>query len=974
MEKSNKNKKNKKIEKILNEKNIKPQEAKIKNTKKVEKTRKENNFENTKIIETLTNTVNNENSEETKIVETPKINSKKLSKEEKLMKKNEKKAKKAEKKEKKNQSKARRIIKTIIKIIIVLIILCTLIGGGLVAGLFMGIFGENFGLSEDELAIKNLNTYFYDSEGNQISMVYSNENRMVVSYADMNPLLPEAFIAIEDERFEQHNGVDIKRSGAAILTYALNRGSSSFGGSTITQQLVKNVTDEKEDSGLAGATRKIKEMARAIELEKKLSKNQIIEQYLNILFLGGDVCGVQTASYYYFNKSCKELTLEECAFLAGITHIPNAYNPYKEGNPNADKIKTRTKVVLRKMLELGKIDQTQYDEAVAATEAGLNFKKGEMVSASIQSYFIEAAMNDVVEDLMKEKNIPRSMAQKMVYSGGYHIYTTQVTSIQNEINATYNKDSYFETSKKSGAMSQSGMAIVDYTNGHVVGIAGGRGEKKENSSWNRAVSTIVNGERRGTVRQTGSTMKPLSVYAPAIEKNIITAASVYEDANKTFKAGGKNWYPKNYYSGFKGLSTVRYAIEISQNIVPVEILYELGFETSYTFLESLGISSLTDADKAPAPLGLGGLTQGISPLEMAAAYGTIANDGKYITPKFYTKVTDNDGKLILSAKQETRQVMSVEAAYVMKNLLTQPVIGTNGATATYCRISGMDVAAKTGTTNDDKDRWLCGFTPYYAAATWYGFDSPEEVKKGGTNPAGKLWSDIMKNIHKGLESKKFIRPAGVVNATVCRDSGMLPGELCSLDSRGNRAISDIFIKGTVPTEKCNLHVKTIICADTGVLPAEHCPNKVEVVLLSNEYKWSTTNGQYVVPTATCSAHISAPEVPVVPDPTPEPPVTTPTPPPEPPKSSNANLKNIKLPAGYTLAPVFSPTTLTGYAVTVANTINELAITAEVEDSKAKAEITGNKNLQTGANTVTIVVTAEDKTTKKTYTLTITKEV
>ena len=646
----------------------------------------------------------------------------------KAIKKDNKRAKKAEKKAKINKSKARKAVRIVMRAFIIFIIIGILVGGGLVAGIFMGLFGDDLAITEEQLSISNKNTYFYDSEGNQIDMIYSDQNRMVVSYADMNPMLPQAFIAIEDERYESHNGIDFKRTTKAVLTYITNRGNSSFGGSTITQQLVKNITEEKEDSGFEGAIRKVKEMSRAIQLEKQFSKDQIIEYYLNILFLGGDVHGVQTAAYYYFDKPCKDLTLEECAFLAGITHSPNGYDPYKKDNPNENKIKSRTKVVLNKMLELGKINQTEYDKAVEAIEEGLKFKKGESVTASIQSYFVEAAMEDVIQDLMKEKNLPYAMAQTMVYSGGYHIYTTQVTSIQDEINEAYKKDSYFETSRSTGKGSQSGMAIIDYANGHVVGIAGGRGDKKANKEWNRAYSFVKNGERQGMVRQTGSTMKPLSVYAPAIEKKLITPASVYEDARKGFKVGGSTWYPKNYYSGYRGLSTVRYAIEISGNIIPVEILMELGLDTSYTFLESLGITSLDERDKAPAALGLGGLTYGISPVEMAAGYGTIANDGKYLTPKFYTKVTDADGKTILVAKQESRQVMSAEAAYIMKNLLMQPVIGGSG-TATYCKISGIDVAAKTGTTSDDNDRWLCGFTPYYSAATWYGFDEPETVRK-----------------------------------------------------------------------------------------------------------------------------------------------------------------------------------------------------------------------------------------------------
>lgn len=743
------------------------------------------------------------------------------------MKADKKRTKAAKKNDPKRKAKKKKIM--IVVAIIILILL------GAFAGLFFGLFGDDFKISQEELLINYANSQVLDAKGNQVASLSGDQNRKIISMSDMSEYLPKAFVSIEDERFYKHHGVDIKRTAAAVVSYIAHGGKSGFGGSTITQQLVKNITNDKKDSPI----RKIKEMSKAYQIEKLASKDQILELYLNIIFLGGNTHGVEVASEYYFDKPAKELDLAESAFLAGITHMPNNYDPFDEDKDNSERTKTRTKTVLSKMLELGYVTQEQYDEAVKEVESGLNFKEGK-VTQNIYSYHTEATINQILNQLVEEKKWDREYAKLYLYGGGLTIYSTQDTSIQETMEDEFEKDKYQVSSKKTkGDHSQAAMVIIDHKNGNVLGTVGGLGEKKDAFGLNRATQST---------RQTGSAMKPLSVYAPAIEQGIITAGTVYDDAPTTF-AG--NYTPKNYYSGYKGPSTVRYALEISQNIIPIKIMTKLGPGESIKFLESIGITSLKKSDETLS-LALGGLTDGVSPLEMAAGYAAIANDGVYIEPTFYTKVVDSKGKTVLEPKQEKKKVMSESNAYIMKDLLTQPVKGSEG-TATYCAISGMDVAAKTGTTNDDFDRWLCGFTPYYTAATWFGYDQNEEVRYSG-NPAGKIWDAIMTSIHKELEGRKFTKPGDIVTASICKDSGLLAKEGCN-------AYTEIFVSGTAPKKTCNASVKLTICAETGKIANEYCPDKITKTYASEletekNAPWKTEGAGKGgnVPTEICDVH------------------------------------------------------------------------------------------------------------------------
>ena len=718
-------------------------------------------------------------------------------------------------------------------------------------------------LDMKDVAIKHENSVVKDMDGEVVAVLSGDENRETITISEMPEYLPKAFVSIEDERFYEHSGVDIKRTFAATAKWFLSKlrlGSSSYGGSTITQQLVKNLTEEKDRSW----ERKAKEMARAYYIEQELSKDQILELYLNLIFLGDKAYGVEVATNYYFNKNASELSLAESAFLAGINNSPNSYNPFKDESEEekTDKmnlINRRTKIVLAKMLELKKITQEEYDSAIAEVDEGLKFDEGIIVK-NVYSYHTDAAVNEIINELMEKNTWTYEYAKLYVTSSGLTIYSTQNTAVQKVLEDEFSQDKYKITATKDGVTyeSQAAMVILDHKTGYVVGVVGGLGQKTTSFGLNRATQSK---------RQTGSSMKPLAVLAPGIDKGIITAATSWDDV-PGYTVGSTRI--KNS-TGYRGLITTRYAIETSQNIPMAQGILKIGPKNSIDFLKQMGITSLDDVKDSYYGLALGGVTNGITPLEMAGAYATIANDGVYVEPTFFTKVTDKDGNVVLETSQDTRTVMSKAAAYVVKEILTQPV---KSGTATYCGISNMSVAAKTGTTNENYDRWLCGFTPYYTASCWFGYDYNVEVKWSGTNPAGLLWSRTMKPIHNGLESKYFSnnKPDGVVTATVCKCSGLLATEDCENDPRGSQAYTEYFVKGTVPTESCDCHVKVEICTDTGLLANEYCPNKETKVFITRpnaeeSTAWQHANdAQYMLTVKdTCSTHV-APPAPVVTEP------------------------------------------------------------------------------------------------------------
>ena len=770
--------------------------------------------------------------------------------------------KQKKKSRKKKKSLAWRIIQKIIIALVILGILAGLIVGGILAVIFLGFFGDDFKMTKEDLNIEFSNSEVYDSEGNLICTLSGNEKRKIVSLEEMPKYLPKAYVAIEDERFYDHSGVDIKRTGAATVTYLLNRGNSSFGGSSITQQLVKNITDDKEDSAL----RKVKEMARAIQIEKEISKDNILELYLNIIFVGGNnINGVALGAEYYFNKNVSDLTVAESAFLAGINHTPNSYNPFTGSEAqiqsNKERAAKRTKVVLNKMKELDYISQDEFNVAVEEVNTGLPYQQGALVSGTVYSDHTEAAIDEIIEQLMEEKEMSRDMAETKVYGGGYKIYTTQVAKVQNTMEAVMTDDKFImpgREHKEDGSLlneqSQAAMVVIEPSTGKVVGCVGRLGPKKSIGDLNRAVQTQ---------RQVGSAMKPLSVVGPAIQEGIITPSSVYED-KQTTEFTGSAW-PKNYYNGFKGKQTVRECIEISGNIIPVRILKELGVSTSIQYLNQMGLTGVTESTGLSLALG----SKEFSVLQMAAAYATIANDGEYIEPTFYTKVVDSEGNTVLEPQQDRNRVFGKSEDYLLKSIVTQPVVGANG-TATYCKVPGIDTACKTGTTDSDNDRWLCGFTPYYAAACWYGYDIGEQIiftKATPSNPSGGIWDAVMTPIHEGLPSKIFEKPEDVISLTVCRDSGLLPSEGCT------NLVTDLFIASKVPTDHCgtpNSDIEYAICEDSGLIAIDGACKRVI-------YKKFATVEE--VPKGVCDIHkIVEPEPTVVNTPSPSPSnITSPSP-------------------------------------------------------------------------------------------------
>lgn len=768
-------------------------------------------------------------------------------------------------------------IATIIRIILIVLILLTIIGIAIAIGSVYGFFGDELKISKEDLVLKYENSIVYDLDGNEIATLSSGTKRKSVSMSEMSPYLPKAYVAIEDERFYSHGGVDVLRTGRATVNYILHAGKSKFGGSTITQQLVKNITEDKEKT----SSRKIKEMAKAIQVERLLTKDQILELYLNTIFIGGnDVNGVALGAIYYFNKDVKDLTLAQCAFLAGINSQPNYYNPFADrnkdenGNPSIPALQqaqAKTRVVLGKMLELGFITREEYDNAMDETNTGLLcFNHGDGASSTVEiSYHTEAAIDQVINQLMEEKGMTKDMAEVYVLSGGLRIYTTQNSHLQNIVENTLINKAYVITTmsgSKDGNPQQAmtSFTIIDHAKGQVV--ACGAGTKEELKKTKLGYFNIPTELKK----QTGSSMKPLAVIAPGLESGRLTAATTFIDAPTNF--GG--YQPKNYYAGYRGSMTMRYAIQISANIPNVKGLSYTGLDYSKEFLGKIGIDNLANEGLG---LALGGLENGVSTLQMAEAYSMIANGGLYIEPTFYTRVTDKDGNTILEPHQESYQMMSPQNAYIEKDILRSVV--TSG-TATYCAIRGMDVAAKTGTTNGDYDRWLCGFTAYYTAACWYGYEYSAEVYASG-NPAGKIWANVMTQVHNGLPGAGFVRPEGVVAAQICTITGHIAGPSCT--SRG----TELFVEGHLPSACSGHSGGAVICKDSGLLANQYCPNKSTLYSgMSPEEKegnWSTSgysNGK--APTATCTIHKA-------PAPTP-PPTPTPTPTPTPEKKDTTTTK------------------------------------------------------------------------------------
>lgn len=580
--------------------------------------------------------------------------------------------------------------------------------------------------------------------------LHGTENRIWVSIDKMPKYLGQAFIAIEDQHFYENCGVDWKRTAGAVANRLLKFNSTEFGGSTITQQLIKNITNDRDKD----AMRKFREIVRALLITRKLSKTEILEAYLNTIPLANGICGVQVAANYYFNKDVSELTLTESAALAAITNNPTKYNPLTENG--AEQNEKRRRLVLDKMLELGNITYDEYDKAYNE-KLKLDDSQEDDYEIEINSYFVDALIDQVINDLAEKYNLDTKLASTMFYNGGFKIYSTLKPEIQSAMEKVYTDiKNYFPQTAPNlqgeKVHAQSAMTVMDY-NGHIVGIVGGAGEKTTNRGLNRATDSP---------RQPGSTMKPLGVYALAVDKDIVKyTSSVLDKPIEKYYKDGKSG-PKEWYGYYKGTVSLNYAIRKSMNTVPVRLLQEVGIDTSYDFLvNKLNCKHLVPEDKNLAALALGGTHYGLTTTESAAAYAIFGNQGVYHSPTTYYKIERANGETVFDYDETGTQVIAPSSATIMNHLLQEVVYGREG---TGGGIAGfnykMKAYAKTGTSSESKDLWMVAGTPYYVGAVWYGFDIQSEVSGGAS--AAKIWKAVMTEVHKDLEKKEFTDSGDVV--------------------------------------------------------------------------------------------------------------------------------------------------------------------------------------------------------------------
>lgn len=766
----------------------------------------------------------------------------------------------------------------------------------------------------------------YDARGNETAtLVASGSNRVYVTIDEIPEHTQHAFVAIEDERFYEHNGIDIKGIIRAGIT-GVTSGSFSEGASTITQQLLKNnvFTNWIDESTFAEKVqRKLQEQYLAVELSKSKSKEWVLENYLNTINLGQNTLGVQAASLRYFGKDVSELTLSESAVIAAITQNPSKWNPITHEDKNME----RRKKVLRMMKEQGYISQQEYDEALD-DDVYSRIKKVniEYEASSPNSYFVDAVIEQAVQDLVETKGYTDTQAYKALYQGGLTIKSTQEPSIQavcdEEMNNPANypenveysfsyrlsiqksdgtikhysdqdmlnyylkgnenqaADSNYSLnfSSEESAMAainafketilepgdeivengeaitftlqpQAAVTIMDQYTGEVKAIVGGRGDKTASRTLNRATNTK---------RQPGSTFKILAAFAPALDTANMTLATVQDDAPFNYSNGTPL---RNYDEKFHGYTTIRQAVTKSVNIVTVKTFNDISPQVGYDYLLNFGFTTLVQ-DDIVEPLSLGGITDGVTNLELTAAYATIANQGTYIKPRFYTEILDHDGNVLIDNTPQTRTVLKDTTAYLLTNAMQDVVTEGTGAAVNF---GGMPIAGKTGTTTKNRDALFCGYTPYYTCTVWGGYDDNSEQSTTAYPKA--LWRSIMSRIHEEVPYRDFTRPEGLVNATVCKKSGKLAvGGLCDADPRGSMAYSELFAVSTVPTEYCDRHGSAQFCVESGVLANEFCPSGSRITrIYQTDGSYDTEDGPYLLRTSSrCPIHSASTIVPEIP--------------------------------------------------------------------------------------------------------------
>lgn len=719
----------------------------------------------------------------------------------------------------------------------------------LTAAIFAGIFSAYINSSMrgrvevylDEFETKvSTELYYQEPSSGEWTMYHTlfldSENRIWADLDQIPKNLQKAVVAIEDKRFYTHKGVDWHGTARAIFRTIF--GGSVQGGSTITQQLVKNVTGDNQNT----VKRKVMEIYRAQEMEKRYEKDEILEAYLNEVYFGYSCYGVVTASLKYFNKDVSELSLAECASLIAITNNPSLYDPLQT-DWGLENNRTRQLLVLGAMLEQGKIDQAAYD---AAKEENVVFSNGYTIlggrvdvdtdkkddtdadggdeqpedetktATSSQSYFTDAVIEDVAAALVEKYGLTDStnpvtgkvttafeQGVNMVYGKGYKIYTTQnpdYQKIAEEVctdtsNLPYTSTYTNSYGDKETEQLQVGMTIVDPYTGYVVAMVGGAGVKQYDRGWNWATSA----------RQCGSAIKPVSVYAPALDDGTINGASTIDDYPVMVLNGSV--YPKNANGRYKGLTPLHTAIARSTNTCAVRVVQEYGTSRSYDFMTNkLGFTTLTSQDaQQVGNMGLGGLDRGVTTEEMAAAFAAFANEGIYTAPRTFIRVEDADGNVILENEANASVAMKDTTAALMNSLLQEVV---NGGTGYEGRISGMHVAGKTGTTNNDQDRYFVGYTPYYSCAVWVGYVHNQRIIASG-NPAASMWQKVMSRIHADLADKDFFSCSGLTYVKVCADSGLLATDNCAEDCRGSRVYSALVAADNAPSAYCNMHTSPI---------------------------------------------------------------------------------------------------------------------------------------------------------------------
>lgn len=594
------------------------------------------------------------------------------------------------------------------------------------------------GISLEDYKLTESSTILYqDSSGNwqELLKLAADEDRIWVDYEQIPKYMEQALVSIEDKRFYEHKGVDWYRtSGALVKMFATMQ--NNFGGSTITQQLIKNLTGNNEVT----VQRKLSEIFGALDLEKKYDKQEIITWYLNAVYFGEGCYGVQRAAQKYFDKDVWDLSLAECAAIVGITNKPTYYDPFY----NQENNKERQETILREMYEQGYIS---YDEYIAAVNEPLNFthSPGDTYTEEIYTYYEEVVLDDVIRDLMEQNSLSYKTAEHMLKNGGYLIYSCFDPNVQYYVDTIYQNLENIPATWNSSQQLQSAIVIMDPYTGEIKALSGGVGQKTLNFPLNRAT---------GTYRSAGSSIKPLASYGPAIDMGYITPNTKVDDSADIYLTG-TSWYPSNDGGGHFGVIDIYTALQYSVNTVAAQIIDKITPQVAYDWLtQKLGFTSLVADDCAYAPMALGQFTNGVTVREMAQAYCSFVNDGIFTYSRTYTQVTDSEGHVLLDNQPRTIQAYSANTAHVMTYMLKNAVASGTGYEA---YLGNMPVAGKTGTTSDYKDRWFVGCTPYYVAAVWTGYDTPEYISVSG-NPASQIFRKVMRPLHEGLEYRDFTWP------------------------------------------------------------------------------------------------------------------------------------------------------------------------------------------------------------------------